>query len=282
MVLRICFCFLLAGAVSADETCCVDQDIAAAFMRDEQFSRAWPDSFPVDVDSPFLELIGSSVNRGGLQTTVGWKSTLSPDDARRLVTAALRKESWRVIPRSGRLQAMHEHGFVPHQPAPTEAHQQFCRGRAGQVTILARSTRIGTVVTLSHFAHPGASDCESTIAAQSEGMRYRSGLVRYLPSLQLPESIKLSPYMGGGSGGGSQDARASLTLETSVSPDNLMTYFDRQMVDQGWRMDANFRGNATIGHTWLRDVDGLTLACIVTAFSGANDRVRLRMHLEPL
>lgn len=281
MSLPVWLLFLLAGVANANEPCCVDQDIAAAFMPHAHYSRDWPDAFPVDIDSPALEFIGSNVNRAGMQALVGWKSALTPQDARALIASALRNENWRLIPEAARRSALRENGFVPHTPPEAQTYVQFCRGRDGQLTLAARSTDIGTVVTLAHFRHSGSSSCESTIAMQTDARMYSGGLIRYLPALQLPESLEASPYAGMG-GGGSQDAHASITVDGGFSTDELMTSFSRQMVEQGWRMDADFRGTATVGHTWLRDVEGLSLSCIVTAFKSADDNVHLRMHLEPL
>lgn len=217
MLLRFCFFLLMAGAATAEQTCCVDEDIAAAFMR-SSYSRSVPDSFPIGIESAELELIGSSIMPGGLHTTVAWKSEESPADARKLVTGILKRESWRLVPESERVRSMYQRGFVTQRPMSTESNQQFCRDRAGTLTIHARSAAIGTVVTLSHYADRTAPDCEAVIAAQRHEGRHDLGLIRHLPALALPESVKMPAHRGSGSGGGGDRAYASLTVETAVSP----------------------------------------------------------------
>lgn len=282
MMLRLFFIFLFASAVNAEETCCVDEDIAIAFFTYTSYSRSWPDSFPFDIDTPNLEFIASSKRRDGLNTTVGWKSGLNPDDARQLLSNALRRDNWIAIPQGEDRRRMYQRGFVPRQPNAVMDNQQFCRNRDGQLTVLSRSTDIGTVVTLAHYDNRGKQDCKEMIAAHTGARRYDSGVIKYLPALTLPKSIETSPFLGSGSGGGGNEAHASISLQTTVSSDNLMTGFDRQMAEQGWRMDANFQGNTVVGRTWLRDVGGLQLTCIVTATSGSDNNVRLRMHLESI
>jgi len=282
MRMRSWFFILFAGTVNAEETCCVDKDIAAAFIQHATYSRDWPDSFPIELDNASVELIGSSTGRRGQQVVVAWKSELSAADARQLVADTLIQENWVAVPHSDRMQAVYQRGFLPHQPIAFGNNQQFCRDRDGQLVILARSTNIGTVVSLSHYANKGTRDCAGMIASKRVRPNFQSGLITYLPALKMPESVNMQQRPGSGSGGGSEDAHASLSLETSISSADLMASFSKQMIDQGWQMDTEFIGDTTSGHMWRRDVDGLQLVCFVTAVSRVANEVRLRMHLEPL
>ncbi|MEM9623729.1 MAG: hypothetical protein AAF993_18940 [Pseudomonadota bacterium] len=278
---------LMAGAATADdsnvdESCCVDQDIAVAFLQHATYSRGWPSGFPIKFDSPNLELIGSSSSLGGQQIAVAWKSELSYQEVHQFIVDELTKERWLKIPHNNHISAMYARGFIPHQPVMIGNSNQFCRDRDGQLTMQARSTSIGTVVTLSHYTNPSPRNCMATIAALSAQANLQSGLLKYLPALRLPESITTPQFPGSGSGGGSNDAHASVFLETDMPAENVLSSFEKQMNAQGWRMDADFQGTSTSGHTWRRDVDGLKLVCFVTAAASGNDKLRLRMHLEPL
>lgn len=280
MLRRFGLLLIISSAAHAGETCCVDPDIAAAFLQHYTYSREWPEGFPIDVQDPSLEFIGSSVGTFGMQTAVAWTSDLQPDAARQMVADALRKEMWRPIPQGERMQASFQRGFVSHKQMPVTDYQQYCRNQDGQATLVATASDIGTVVTLSHFANRGAQDCETMIRAQAGGHFFNRGLLGYLPVLKLPEALDLPPYAGNGIGGGSDEAHSSVSVGSAVAPETLMASFDGQMVEQGWHMDANFQGNATMGQVWLREIDGLKLACVVTAVLGDESNIRLRMHLE--
>jgi hypothetical protein len=58
--MRFLFILLLANSAYAIDTCCVDEDIAAAFPLYATFSRDWPTDFPLKLDIEGFEYIGSS------------------------------------------------------------------------------------------------------------------------------------------------------------------------------------------------------------------------------
>ncbi|MEM9137635.1 MAG: hypothetical protein AAGB01_09850 [Cyanobacteria bacterium P01_F01_bin.42] len=281
MWLRFLLLFIFASPAVAEETCCIDDDMVAAFGQQITYSRSWPDSFPIDITSPSLDLVGSSVGYGGIQTTVAWRSKLDPPDARELVSGFLTRDDWQAMPQRGGPVRLYQHGFISSQQIRTSNNQQFCRGRDGQLTISARRTRIGIITSLAYTPNRGGLDCDDMIASHNNNQSYQLGLQKHLPALKLPESIKVSPYNGISMNSGSRDAHASLKLKTSFSSDELMATFKDQMVDQGWAMDAQFLGDTMQGHTWVKNADGLMLTCIVTATVGTANEINLRMHLEP-
>ena len=268
-----------ANSVYAADTCCVDKDIAAAFLLHATYSRDWPASFPIEPEIAGFEYIGSSKGYEGRSTSVAWKSELNAQPARELVADTLLAKGWVAVPDHNGMRVRYERGFIPHQPIVIGNNQQFCRDRDGSLNIQARQTDIGTIVTLSHSRNRAGRDCAGMIAERRVQPSYTSGLMSYLPALALPETVKMS--LGGGSGGGSDGVHASTSVETNVSAAEIIFYFEPQMTTQQWTMDTRFQGNVASGHIWRRAADGLNLICIVTAFD-SGDRLRLRMHVEPL
>lgn len=282
--MRYLLIVLLTGQVmmpaSAAETCCIDEDMAAAFPRFANYSRDWPNSFPIALDVGDLKYIGSSTATHADHTSVAWSGELDPDVAIELASDSLLAQGWRLVPRKG--DANVQRGFVAHRPIQIDEQRTWCRGQEGTIDVRARVASIGTVLTLSHSASPGGMGCESLIAAQDPRSRLDSGLLRHLPTLVLPKTVDLQPFAPSGFGGGSRDAHADARVRTDMSASEMAAYFESQMADQRWVLDVAFSGSVVSGHVWRRDVDQLSLYCVVTAADGGGDQVQLGMRLKPL
>jgi len=85
-------------AWSEDITCCVDEDIAAAFVWHTTYSREWPDDLPLRLEPPGLEFIGSSVGHQGRQRSVAWKGAISPQATHELAVDLLLDQEWVAMP----------------------------------------------------------------------------------------------------------------------------------------------------------------------------------------
>lgn len=278
--MRILFLLFLANAVYAADTCCIDEDIAAAFLLHATFSRDWPGEFPVAVDLEEFEFVGTSRYEQAPILSVAWKSRLDPQSSRDLVTDAIVAQGWTYMPSNERMHMDNQRGFVPHQVRETRDNQQFCRDRDGTLSVSARESAIGTVLTLTHNSDNRGRDCAGMMAAQTIGQSYGNmGFGAYLPTLTLPESIQARH--GGGVGSGGDEAHSSMKVTTDVSPAEVSYYFEPQMKAQQWTLESDIQGRSVSGHIWRRTVDGLDLVCIVTATESRNG-LSLRMHVEAL
>lgn len=277
--MRFLFILFLENNVAAADTCCVDEDIAAAFLLHETYSRDWPSDFPLRVDIEGFEFIGSSQYTQASIQSVAWRTELNPQSSRDLVTEAILADDWLPMPRVDRMRINQERGFIPHQRRAIEDNQQFCRGRDGTLSVRARQSTVGTVVTLTHSDQNRARDCAAHMAAREIHQIHGAGIMNYLPTLMLPESIEA--HSGSGTGGGGDEARADMSVTTALSAAEVSFYFEPQMKEQQWTLESDFQGSKTSGHLWRRTVDGLELTCIVTAIESGNG-LRLRMHVEAL
>ena len=278
--MQLLFILLLANSLYAADTCCVDEDIAAAFPMFLAFSRDWPADFPLNIDIEGFEFIGSSRFYKGLVHAVAWKSEIDSQLSRELVTETLLAKDWVPIPVNDRNQARSERGFITHKPRIVGKSQQFCRGGDGTLTIQARQSSIGTVVTLTHAIQEMGRNCAVLMAARITEQDHSIGIMAYLPTLMLPESIVADSPSGSG-GGGDEEAHATKSVTTNVSAFDVSFYFEPQMKTQQWVLESDFQGSKISGHVWRRNVDGLELICIVTAIESGNG-LRLRMHVEAL
>ncbi len=277
--LCLVICCLLSSYTAA-ESCCVDEDIAAAFLQHTTYSREWPGSLPIELTSDSLEFIGSS-DQGGYVTTVAWKSAAAEEETREIFAKALIAEGWTPMPENEHLRSRMQRGFVGSGTRRLNTAGRYCRKRDGIFSVHVKPTSVGLIAVLSLNKRAGNTDCAGLIATQTMPTGYLSGLLNYLPVLSLPSSVQTLPYAGSGVGGGSNDAHAELTVETSVSGSDIVSSFGAQMSSQDWTLDTTFAGDVSSGSVWLREANGLQLTCLLTAVDGGPE-VRLRMHVEPL
>ena len=275
--MRYLLILLLANSVYAADSCCVDEDMGAAFLSYMTLSRDWPADFPVSIEIEGFEFIGSSHYQGSEAQSVAWKSELSPQATRDLLARAVLADGWTAMPGHAHSIAGRERGFVPHREKQTSDNQQFCRGRDGSLSVQARDTAIGTVVSLGYQSESRGRDCAGLIAERNAQHVYEGGIMSHLPVLMLPEYI--DTYQPSGTGGGGDRAEASMSVTTDASPAELSLYFEPQMREQQWKLESDIRGGKISGHVWRRTVDGQELICTVTAVETGRG-LRLRMYLE--
>lgn len=289
--LQLRFSFLLAtsllviasasghSAQAAEKTCCVDEDIAAAFLLHWSYSREWPDAFPFTLADDQLEFVGAATNAGHHIVSIAWKAQVTSKVALQLVGDALAAENWRQLPDASRGSLSWRRGFISRQALAVSNNQQFCRGQDGLMSIQARDSDIGTVVSLTNQPIYNGKDCSDHLESQRQDP-YDSTLTKYLPMLEMPENAPL-PNGGSGTGGSSNDAHADILVKTDISESELIRFFEAQMIDQQWQLNSRFSGDSFSGSVWQRQIDGRTLSCLVTA-QGARRGIKLRMQLDAL
>lgn len=275
--MRFLFIFFLSSSAYAFDTCCVDEDIAAAFLLHQSYSRDWPTDFPLSVDIEGFEFIGSSKYKHSRHQSVAWRTDMEPQSARGVVIEAILANKWTTMPDIDQARNLSERGFIPHQRRTFEDNQQFCRDRDGILNVQARQSEIGTVVTLTHSDDSRSPNCAAAIAERGNRRGHQSGVMEYLPALMLPESIESN--QGSGGGGHGNEAHSSMEVRTDVPAADVSFYFEPQMQSQQWNLETAFQGRKTSGHIWRRNVDGLDLACIVTVMEN-RDGLHLRMIVQ--
>lgn len=204
---------------------------------------------------------------------------MDPQSARDLVTNAILANDWTPMPEIEQARRHAERGFIPHQRKRYENNQQFCRGRDGVLSVNARQTEVGTVVSMAHNNDSRSRDCAAAIVERSRGHSPHSGFMAYLPALMLPESIDSDH--GSGGGGGGTEAHSSMEVRTDVPAADVSFHFEPQMQSQQWSLETAFQGRRSSGHIWRRNVDGLNLVCLVTVIETA-DGLHLRMIVQAL
>jgi len=263
---------LASGNVQGVEGCCVEPDIAAAFMRNSYLSREFPPDFPDIPDVPDgFELIGSHQWFNRRQVTVAWRTDVSTESARNAIGQLLEHAGWLVLtPRT----QLSRGGFVGQQLRRIQDFQSFCSDEHGQLKLDVWESSVGTTVSLTQYKQNNrATSCEDMINSFQQSSS-RMGL--RLPTLQLPPEVT-NDQSSSSSGGDA--AQAEATVVTDVRADEFLAHFDPQMRDQGWTYDTAFSGLEVSGSIWRRVIDNRTLICMLKVID-RGDSVKMKMTVD--
>ncbi len=276
----LCVAAVLASIARADDACCIDADMATAFMANTQLSRDWPKRFPVRLNVPSAEFIGSSSSFGGRASSVAWRSDSKSSAVRQSVAEQLLSEDWEPMNLGGAQPSPRgQRGFIPHKPVYIFSDtSSFCLDGAGTLTLTSRDTDIGAIVTLSHSAQNRTLDCGAARVLRDR-MIAHGGIIDRLPSLRLPETVESDRAVGSGVSGGGDSAASQLDVRTQLSTADLLAGFEAQMIKQGWQLETEYQSARLAGSVWLQTIDGLQLACTLSAVARSAKRMLLRMEV---
>ena len=259
------------------DTCCVDPDFAAAFLRHYSFARDWPADFPLHIDSSNLHYIGTS--KTSHSQTVAWQSEQNVERTREVIVRAILDDGWRPL-HEGQHAMRLMRGFISAAQAPNHFRaSSFCTDDRGFLQLEVRTADIGTVATLnSNAANKG--ECARRIASAGLQPDFQSGLAKHLPTIVLPEEIKTG-QVGFGHSSGSDHAEAKLAVNTDLTVDVIADGFEEQLQAQGWLLQSALDGASMSGHIWMKETDGLSLSLIVSAIE-RGQQIHLRMLMDLL
>lgn len=199
-------------------------------------------------------LIGSGVRGQGLSTVVAYKTTLVAGAAFDSLLASLVDEGW-----TRESTAQSQPMVSVAGPEPTSA--MLCRdGERRNLRVQEiEGVRYATIVG---FETTPARACGATPQQQFNPMASMGIRNANLPQFSFPDTARLSsdPSLGGGAGA---NGLVSTTTTRITSPDtaaSLARHLARQMTEQGWRSDAEWNGEVSVGSTWLStNADGQPL-----------------------
>ncbi|MEM1411630.1 MAG: hypothetical protein AAGH19_04655 [Pseudomonadota bacterium] len=265
---------------TSTESCCVDSDIAEAFLSNMTYSRDWPEQFPIKIEAGDAELIGSSISHRAVYHQVAWKTNSGPQAFLEQLVDQIIANDWQALPNESEY-SYPLVGFLPYRKPAVSRRQAFCSDSDGHLTLSTRASDIGEIVTLTHSAQHGSQSCAEAIASYKNHAAASPSLSRYLPGLSLPKSLAHIRHPSRGTHSGGDQAGSSSTIKTTLPAANLSEHFAEQMAAQGWNLDANLVGRTVSGHIWERVVDRQSVSCIVTVRQG-DDRLQMLMHLSRL
>lgn len=235
---------------------CVNPDVLNSLVFDARpesklvLTRGMPDSVAGFRAPAGFTLIGSGVRGHNLSTVVAYKTMLAGQQALDNWMAFLAAEGWK---REDSLQEP----LPPSGVAQVSLTAPVCRD--GERRNL-RVQDIGGIryATILGFETRPARACNTPLpqAEQFNPMAAMQAAQANMPQLSFPESARVageSTLSHSGTGG-----RTSSSNSRIQSPDTAATLaaqLTRQLLNQRWRMDAEWKGRLSAGSTWMRNAD---------------------------
>jgi len=203
-----------------------------------------------------FQLIGSGVRGQNLSTVVAYKTTLQDQAALQSLISFLSGEGWKPETQQAMMPAVTVAGA---QPAVTV----LCRNgdRRG---VRVQDVGGNRYVTITGFESRPARDCNAP-QPQQEFMQNPMAAINArranLPRLSFPDTARMSS--GSASDGVNMQSVVSTAsrIESPDSAGSLARLLSRQLVEQGWRRDAEWSGRISSGSTWTRsNADGQAMS----------------------
>ncbi|MEO0424218.1 MAG: hypothetical protein AAF184_17905 [Pseudomonadota bacterium] len=250
---------LMSASPAGADTCCVDADMAEAFLPHFRLFREVPSEYPPmpGVPDEFDYVGGRENTHHHRSITLAWRSEQSLEQAFLAMGETVQSNGWRLLPESREHRGF---GFVDHRdasPVPSQG-ATYCRDEIDTRLHLMGQEREGRVyVLLSSSKSTNELTCDQQMleqAGQSVRSQNSRSYIRMLPRLALPEGV---PVIGRGSSGGGDGytMRARTAPNATTNMDELVDYFEPQLIQQGWQRDTTYRGGVAAGSVWTRRVD---------------------------
>lgn len=261
------------SAYAADPFACVDSDVADAFLGDPyrgrgEYSTSIPDGFANLIVPPGLSLVGSQTIDS--MTTVVYKAKRDSDSALNAAVAAMAKAGWS--------EAAQQYpgatgGFQTGSQPMTMmlCHDDF----DGALSVFAAVKSGQTFV--SYVQHPRSQSCG--LAEPALTQHDPSAMMRFVPTLKLPEGVKASNI---GMGGNGHEVGSHVDISGRLERSGLSSHFENQIRDQGWGFQTSWSSRHSSGSVWTMDTveDGLLIGTL-HVFDAGVDPVRIRFSVTP-
>lgn len=122
-----------------------------------------------------------------------------------------------------------------------EPRESLCSEEYGYLSFQLRSANNNHYLVF----HNSESECPEP--GQTD-RRYGSDIMGYLPRLQVIGDA--TEFNGGGTGGGSDSARAAARFKSKSAPVIVSNHFPPQLQGQGWTMETSWQASVAEGSLW--------------------------------
>jgi hypothetical protein len=196
-------------------------------------------------------LIGNGMRGQGNTTVVGYRTTLERDKAFDSLLGFMFDEGWsREAPAQPQLPAVTVAG-----PQPTSA--RLCRNGERRNLMVQEIEGI-RYATISGFETTPPRACGAPAPQLSFGVDPQTAMNAaraIMPQFSFPATARLSGSPGGTSISGGTWVTSATRIESPDSATTLARDLARQLREQGWRSDAEWKGSLSTGSTWMRRND---------------------------
>lgn len=144
-----------------------------------------------------------------------------------------------------------QRGFVVPQPELTM--ESLCHSEEGILQIGLNDRILNLTQPTLAMSMGQAINCERQ-GSSPMAARYNSGMLQYMPRLEIPGQPTIpGMYVGGGGMSSSgQEAEARGNMQDDRPLDEIYGLFSTQLEAQGWTVDGESLGNSVATGTWLK------------------------------
>ena len=200
-----------------------------------------PEDIPYDIPVPDdAHTIGSIIG-GWYDHMLLFDSSLDATAIREFYSKNLGEKGWQQVPSNAG-----QGGFV----SQSDLYRGYCR-EEGKAYLSVETPSIPegkTSIRISLDTSPDPHMCNPEAA--NTGYSHQD----LLPQLKAPEGTLVQ---GGGAGMSDKDAEISATLESNLSPAELLDFYNQQLTDAGWKIQNSDDGDGGAWSQWaLQDDQG--------------------------
>jgi hypothetical protein len=199
-------------------------------------------------------LVGTGVRGQNASTAVAYKTTLESTAALDRLVGFLSDEGWK------RETFAQVQALMATVPGPQPVAATLCRNGERR-NVRVQETGGTRYAIISGFQSNPARACG--VAPPQQGFSNPMAAINAargnLPRFTLPDSARMGAGAPGEFGSGGV-ATSSMRIDSPDTAASLSRHLGRQLVEQGWRSDAEWNGKLSTGSTWSRrNADGQTL-----------------------
>ncbi len=242
------------------------------------------DSFP-DFDLPAgFEVMGSTERANSI--TVILTSELSPDEITTRLGGVFTAEDFSEF--NVDFPEPEQNGFISPNQVIRYPSARYCHDSLGFVSFRTEEVNDRQLITLSSNMANDPRRCAAQLEEQQQhmsmrGMSMGQNLRSYIPRMEMPETEQrqYSPLFGiGGGSRSNSEAESNANLSIDWPIDEVYAHFKAQIEEQGWQLDSENIGNATVNASWTRAPEpGMNLIGSLSILASGDDLYELKFHL---
>ena len=213
---------------------------ASSFSDMTVYIGSIPRDLPYDLPVPAEARTIGSITGGWVDYQLLFETDLDSKTVNDFYSKNLTEKGWQQAPTN-----QGQGGFV----SPNQ-YQMYCQqGGKAYLSIETPSIAGGkTAIRLTLDTSPDPHQCDAN--AVNTGYTHD----KLLPQLQAPDGTLVQ---GGGAGMSDKDAEISATLESSLSPVELLDFYNQQLTEAGWELQNSDGGDGGAWSQWtLKDDQG--------------------------
>lgn len=193
-----------------------------------------PNDIPYDLPTPDDAHTVGSITGGWIDYLLIFDTSLPPKSIQEFYAQSLSDKGWHEAPANEG-----QGGFV----SQSDSYRGYCHeDDSAFLNVETPSTSDEkTTFRLNLDISPDPYNCDA--AAVSSGYSYE----KLIPQLEAPNGTLIQ---GSGSSGSDRDSEVTASMQSDLSPVELVEFYDQQLLDSGWKMQDSGNGEGAAWSHW--------------------------------